>query len=382
MKKLLLSALMLTLALPAFAFDIPMPDGVKLNMYGQVRFAAYYDYRSTKPNVGDTKTDKSDLLYNLQGNSRLGWNFSAGKFKANMELNFNQDGVNPNGFGFRQFWGAYTFDNGLTLTAGQKTSIAGNHGSYNDIYLTDNGLAGFGNISDVRRPLIMLSYAGFDFAMISNERDHAAGKVTNTTNGVDTNGNLVAANVKEHYIPRFEAAYNLKFNNFSGKVFASYGLYNYSAGINKTQWVGIQSWHVGTYLNPTFGKMYVKFSLYYGMNVGMFGGTNGHSFNPTLVQNGDSVDTKNTSSFGVAAAFGINEIVTNLSAELAGGYALYMTDVDNVEDRNAYAVYLQAPYKFNQYVSLIPQIGYYGLTQDKADDKSYFMAGAQLRVFF
>ena len=103
MKKLLLSVLMLALALPAFALDIPMPDGMKLNMYGQARMQAYYQRQESQKTGAEKVTDKSDLFYNMQSNSRLGWNFSAGSFKANVELNFKQDSIS--GLGFRQLWG-------------------------------------------------------------------------------------------------------------------------------------------------------------------------------------------------------------------------------------------------------------------------------------
>ena len=377
MKKLLLSVLMLALALPAFALDIPMPDGMKLNMYGQARMAAYYQRQTEKPNGGEEKITKSDLFYNMQGNSRLGWNFSAGSFKANVELKVVPDSttsktapvdgtyvVKNNGL-FRQFWGAYTFENGLTLTAGNKTTIAGNAGYFNDIYGTDQGLNGYGNIGDVRRPLIMLSYAGLDFAMITNEMDH--------------DKKLGANTVKENYIPRFEVAYNLKMDGLSGKFFAAYGRFNY-ADADK-QWIGINSWHVGAHVNPTFGNMYVKVGAYYGQNVGLDGSIS-MSLVPEAVKNGTDVEVKNTSSFGGALAFGIKDLVPSLSLELGAGYALYTTEVDDVENKSAYAVYLQTPYKVNQHVLIIPQVGYYATAQDKVKDTADIMAGLQLRMLF
>ena len=373
MKKLLLSVLMLALALPAFALDIPMPDGMKLNMYGQARMAAYYqrqDYQDA------TKTpDKSDLFYNMQNNSRLGWNYSAGSFKANVELKVEPD-QKSGAIGFRQFWGAYTFESGLTLTAGNKTTLAGNNGYFNDIYNSDSGLKDYGNIGDNRRPLIMLSYAGLDFAMVTNEKDHVA---------------LTDTSAKENYIPRFEVAYNLKMDGLSGKIFASYGRFNYEKELDSTKkttkFVGINSWHVGAYVNPTFGNMYVKVGAYYGQNVGL-DGSSSKSYAPVIVvNNAETVDVKNTSSYGAALAFGIKDVVPSLSLEAGAGYAIYTTEEkdkagEKIKDKKAYAAYLQTPYKVNQYVLVIPQVGYYTVAYDKVEDDIDFMAGLQLRMLF
>lgn len=81
MKKLLLSVLMVMLAMSAFAFEIPMPDGMSLKMYGQVRVNAVYDYKNLSNDmVDDTDGDGSDFKMNWQDNSRFGINFSAGNF--------------------------------------------------------------------------------------------------------------------------------------------------------------------------------------------------------------------------------------------------------------------------------------------------------------
>ena len=282
--------------------------------------------------------------------------------------------------------GAYTFENGLTLTAGQKTTIAGNNGYFSDIYNTDSGLGGYGTIMDSRRPLIMLSYAGLDFAMISNERDHVDRTTTKQTVESGTIKDVVEGNkAREHYIPRFEVAYNLKMDGLSGKIFAAYGRFNY--GDEKGEkWAGINAWHVSAYVSPTFGNMYVKVGAYYGQNTELYGGSGSskNGFQPVIGLNAaeTELEVKNTSSFGGALAFGIKDLVPSLSLELGAGYALYTTEADNVENKSAYAVYLQAPYKVNQHVLVIPQVGYYATAQDKVKDTADIMAGLQLRMLF
>ena len=362
MKKLLLSVLMLALALPAFALDIPMPDGMKLNMYGQVRMQAYYNSADT-PTVATS--EGSYLTYTMLNNSRLGWNFSAGSFKANVELKVEPDQKPSAPIGFRQFWGAYTFENGLTFTAGNKTTLAGSNGYFNDIYNSNSGLSGFGTIGDVRRPLVMLSWYGFDLAIISTE--------------IDDSSNV---NAKDKTPVRGELAYNLKAGGLSAKFFAS------GASI-KEQKETITAGHVGAYLNPTFGNMYLKISGYYGINIGMYG-----SASSTLkikdaakmvkpsVKNGD---VENSSSFGGALAFGVN-ILPNLTLEVGGGTAIYGTTDDTVkDDMTTFAAYGQVSYKANKHILLIPQVGYYSITNYNGaanDDRNLLMAGLELRMLF
>ncbi len=371
MKRFLFSVLALAFALPAAAFEVPMPEGMRLSLYGQVRVNAWYSYKDNSFKGGDTVTETSDLHYDMVNTSRFGLRFNAGNFKANIETNFVGDNTGG-GFGFRQFWGSYSFKNGLTVTAGQKFNVAFN-GQNADIYSYDFSLCSYGTIRHLRRPMIMLSYAGFDFAVISNEYDHRS----NLAEG--------AAGIHENYIPHFELAYNLKFNNFTGRAFASYALF--SETTDGTNYINVNAWHVGIFAKPTFGRAYLIGGLFYGENLTMYGALLPWVGKPSIVSNGDGWDVKNVGTLGATLSVGMNNIVRNLSAELGGGYSITHYEAEGKGDLNTYAVYLNFSYGFNEYVSIVPQIGYYGRSYGSVGDgelenHNEVMAGMQFRVFF
>ena len=385
MKKLLLSVLMLALAVPAFAFDIPMADGMKLNMYGQVRMTAAYE--GTNSSNGQFNATTSDFKMNWQGNSRFGINFSAGNFFANAEMKVTPDAVGS--AGFRQFWGGYKMDNGLTIIAGQKTTLTGN-GVSSDVYFTDNGLVGFGSVSDARRPMIMASYAGFDVALVTNVIDHSL---------VDG-----AEKVGEDYIPRLEVAYNLEMENLTAKIFGSYGLYTekYTRGgaTQPTSYANINAFHVGFDVMPTFGNMYVGLGAFFAMNAGMYGavaaidstGKDLMDLKPSIVldANGEA-EIQDVTTFGGTLVFGMN-LTDAIAFEVGGGYQLSTSDayVDAAGDEAdvaGYGVYVNAPITlFEGHFVVTPQVGYYGRSTDAnldgATSVEALIAGAQVVVKF
>ena len=378
MKKLLLSVLMLALAVPAFAFDIPMADGMKLNMYGQVRMTAAYE--GTNTSTGQFNATTSDFKMNWQGNSRFGINFSAGNFFANAEMKVTPDAVGS--AGFRQFWGGYKMDNGLTIIAGQKTTLTGN-GVSSDVYFTDNGLVGFGAASDARRPMIMASYAGLDVALVTNVIDHSL---------VDG-----ATSVGEDYIPRLEVAYNLEMENLTAKVFGSYGLYTEKVN---TDYYNINAFHVGFDVMPTFGNMYAGLGAFFAMNAGMYGavaaidatGKDLIDLKPTIAPDGNGeFEVLDVTTFGATLVFGMN-LTDALAFEVGGGYQLSSSDayVDAAGDKSdvvGYGAYVNAPITlFEGHFVVTPQVGYYGRSTDAnldgATSVEALIAGAQVVVKF
>ncbi len=383
MKKLLFSVLMVMLAIPALAFEIPMPEGMSLNMYGQVRMNAVYDYKNLS--TGYVNEIGSDFRMNWQGgNSRFGINFKAGNFFANAEMNVKPDQLNSP-IGFRQFYGGYTFENGLTLIAGNKTTLAGTKIS-NTVYYTDSGLAGFGAADDTRRPMLMVSYAGLDVAVVAN--------------GPDRHTIVGSAGIAEEYIPRFEIAYNLKLDNFTGKIAGTYGLYtqHYLENGGRKR-ANVHAWHVGLTGKANLGSMYVGVSAFYGMNASMYGAveiidggpqdyqtTSNSILDPMINQEGSVEDV---STWGATVVFGIN-LNEMLGVEVGGGwqqsYADFFTnDKGDKAALNGYGVYIQAPIKFAEgFFVITPEVGYFGRMSPDTRGAALeeLLAGAQVKVVF
>lgn len=379
MKKLLFSFLAFAIsAVPVLAFEIPMPEGMKLDMYGQARMTAAYEYS----NVSDTTKNiiSSDFKMRWQGNSRFGINFSAGNFFANAEMNVQPDQIGKS-IGFRQFYGGYTFENGLTLIAGNKSTLTGN-GISSDVYYVDNGLVGFGTASDSRRPMLMVSYAGLSVAAVAN---------------IDNTAVENAVNIAETYIPRFEIAYDYESDFMTARVFGTYGLFTQKYGINGTERANIHAWHAGFDVMPTFGNMYVGISAFVGMNAGMYGAvytldSSGYDvieIKPSLDVDGNVNDVL---TWGVAAVFGM-QVSEMISFEIGGGYQ--DSTADNFrsykDDKKVgiagYAAYIQTPITFAEgHFTLVPQVGYYARQTDYdfqgATSVNALIAGAQVVVKF
>lgn len=302
-------------------------------------------------------------------------------------------------FDSSQFYGGYTFENGLTLIAGNKTTLAGTKIS-NTVWYTDGGLAGFGAADDTRRPMIMVSYAGLDFAVVANGPDkHGISyeyKNINEYTGLEeivTTANLSA----EEYIPRFEVAYNLKFDNFTGKIAGTYGLYTQERTTDEKRF-NVHAWHVGLTAKQKFGNMYAGSSAFYGMNASMYGAvelidgeaqsyqtTNNRILDPWLIE--DSIE--DVSTWGATVVFGVN-VSEMIALEVGGGWQqsyadFFKNDKGDKTVVNGYGVYVQAPIKFAKgHFVITPEVGYFGRMSDALDRRSMeeLLAGVQVKVLF
>ncbi len=403
MKKLFLSLFFIFLAIPVLAFDIPMPEGMSLKMYGQAIMTGVYDYK----NISNGKTNNitSDFRMVWQPNSRFGINFKAGNFFANAELKVMPDQVDQP-IGFREFWGGYTFSNGLTIIAGNKTINSTNKNTFRDVYYTDNGLAGFGTLAVTRRPMVMLGYAGLNIALVANSMDMKTVRVFDINNTLSG-----STDTAEEYMPRIEIAYNLKLPDITGRFAASYALFTEKYAENNNQnsknsYKNINAFHVAFNLKPTFNNMYFAVGGFYSMNGGMYGlvktlstgtqTTTQSTVNllPTLKYNEKGkVEVQDVHTWGVAAAFGI-KFTDMVDMEIGGGYQSSMSDgfidaKNSKSDVNGYGGYINSQIKFAEgYLVLIPQVGYYvrqtdAVTlPDNATSIEELLAGAQIKVVF
>lgn len=390
MKKLLLSVLMVLMAVPAFAINVyNTPEGDKVDLYGSIRMAAAYQNSQGYTN-GTWKTAKSDLYYQMFATSRFGMLFNVGKLFGNVEFNFNMDGSGATNLGFRQLYAGYDFGNGHKLTFGQKTILTGSSAAFADYFFGDNSFAGFGVLSAVRRPTIVYSYYGLDLGFVVNT--DVLNKSFGTAPDTYTPG--------ETYIPRFEIAYNFKATNLTGKVGASYGLFTEKSAATGA-YKNINAFHVVALVQPKFGAGYMNATAFYSMNAAMYGivkslqlsGGNAGTVQtadvmPTISANGKVNDVH---SWGVALEGGYN--FTDYAGMIIGaGWQMNMskryqgTDGKN-HDLNSYGVYVQAPFKLNKYMKIIPAVGYFNsfysnTTKDTRVEMGTLLAGAEFKVDF
>ena len=128
MKKVFLTLFAVLLAVPAFAIEVYNNGDNSVAIYGNFRGYAGYGLSvagDTTSDMGGTSVTGTDgglghnMLYGLQGNSRIGTNIKVGNFTAQFELGANEKTLINKAIGdtigIRQAWGAYTFGNGSRL---------------------------------------------------------------------------------------------------------------------------------------------------------------------------------------------------------------------------------------------------------------------------
>lgn len=398
MKKLLLSILMVLMAVPAFAVNVyNTPEGDKVDLYGSIRMAAAYQ-NSQGFNGGSWAGIKSDLDYSMFATSRFGMLFNVGKLFGNVEFNFNMDGSGATSLGFRQLYAGYNFDNGHKLTFGQKTILTGSSQYFSDYFFGDNSFAGFGVLSSVRRPTIVYSYYGLDIGFVVNT--DAVGKAfTSKPAGPENTPPAVVYTPAESYIPRFEIAYNFKATNFSGKVGGTYGLFTEK---NAGKYKNIDAFHFVVVVQPKFGAGYLTATAFYGMNNALYAtdkavqiGGGGIGVTDVMPQ---IIDGKviNVQSAGVAVEGGYNFndfsgiiLGAGFQGNMSKRYYKTSTGVRDgrYHDLLSYGVYVQAPFKLNKYMKIIPAVGYFNsfysnTTKASKRETGTLLAGAEFKVDF
>jgi len=153
MKKLVLALVAL-----AAAVAVATPALADYNFYGSMRFKTGYEV------LGDTLDPSTDsTTFGLQSNSRFGLNATTGDIGGRVEM-----GLGGGTVATRLMYGTWKTDAG-TLLIGQ--TYAPYWTSYSMVYQNDDGLNGFGELYEGRRPMIKFdATSGLYVAAIQNEQ--------------------------------------------------------------------------------------------------------------------------------------------------------------------------------------------------------------------
>lgn len=417
MKKVLLTLLAVFMAVPAFAIEVYNNGDNSVAIYGTVRGYLGYGMGTTSSETYEngvtTKGDPTynhNMLYGLQGNSRIGTNIKIGNFSGQIELGANEQTLQTQStketVGFRQAWGAYTFGNGSKLLFGKTDTPTAMSGFNSDIYDTDGGLNGFGGTATgSRRFQIQYSIAGLTLALI--EDDLADTSISGFTEG--KNGN------KTIYTPRAGISYTFKNDSLLVKLAATYtavnGSYNKTGDTTgKLSWTNLHAGGVTLGVKPQFGNMWVGFVARYGVNEDLYGEAktlvNEGVYEHTKINPKVTMSDKNDGSFnnihraGAALEFGM-KATENFTAIVGAGYQATIEELNekaNLKSESlvyhSYAVFLQGQYAFSPNFALIPQVAWYGTVGSynnepkqgtKYEETNSFgglLVGAQFRVTF
>lgn len=364
MKRVLISAVAAGALLGQLnAFEVYKDGDKSFGVFGVANALVGYGYNFSKSTASGAKlvrgANTSEFIYGIQGNSRIGVNFTVGKvFGAALigavENYYGDSGSKP---GFRQIYAGYDFGDAGKLLAGRNELVTSMGGFSSSIFDVESGLNGFGGTStSTRRFQIAYSVAGLTVSVSENDFDITNGK-----------GNKS--------IPRISLGYEYKDGGLRAKVAASY-----ANASRKTQ---SDAAIVAAGVKYDLGGSYVSGLINYGFNSALIGESK--IATPTLsrgygnvgVSGGNNIlkgTAKNTNLVGVVLEYGMN-LTDDLGLKIGAGYQ-YATKAKNSTEAksggvlHSYAGFVQLPYKVGGGFSIIPQVGYLGTTQGNTADNN------------
>ena len=416
MKKVLLTLIAVLMAAPAFAIEVyNNGSDTTVDIYGTIRGYVGYGWAensATANGVTTTSVNGDNMMYGLQGNSRIGVRFKVGQFSGNVELGANEPTVNNTGgnnVGLRQAWGAYDFGAGGKLLVGKASTPTEMGGWSSDVFDTDGGLNGFGGSpTGDRRFQVQYSIVGLQIALVHDQNPNAGYGF----------GNRSTSLTGQAYIPRLSVAYN------GNHEFGSIGL-KYKVGVTYTaahgsvadatdnsRWDTIHAFKVVAGIRPTFlgGKLWLSVQGAYGQNTDIFNQAKvGYSTGAYAAGDAFNTYALSTTRYHYDAELGsimaeVGYKITDMfGVVVGGGYqranfigkSQYNTTADTSTGVDSYALYFQFPITVNQYLAFIPQVTWYEtvLASDKVngvtttytrddDRQTGVLAGMQMRVTF
>lgn len=359
MKKVLVSsALSALLVLPAAALEVYSGDNATLNVYGAIKG---YVGIGENAQVG---MGPAGFLFGVQGNSNIGFDVVADKFKAKVEFGAIENDAMGTAGGIvapiRYLWGSY--DTGLgTILVGKANTPTTDIFS-TGVLNTDTALNGFGGLSTATRRLqAQYNVAGLSLALIS---DYIAelGVVS-----PDTNANSSST------MPRIALSYTIY--NGSNPLFQIAGTYKHftreSTGNptitfnndgNVTNYGNpVDAWHISVGTKPTFGNSFVSLFGFYGKNQDLYGETgtfyNSGAWNHGTIEGLATTGTeRNIKRAGGKAELGIG-LSKDATFTLGAGYQETFGEIQG--KYKSVGVFAQVPYKVNANFTLTPVVGWF-----------------------
>lgn len=333
------------------------------------------------------RTEQNDILYGIQGNSRIGVNFTVGKLfgaaliGANEKTFYNSiagngnatvgstTGVNVMTPGFRQLYAGYDFGDAGKLLAGKNELVTSMGGFSSDIFDTDSGQNGFGGTStSTRRFQIAYSVAGLTVSISENEF-----------------GSGASYKSWQKQIPRISLGYEYKDSSIRAKVAASYAHKNATSATSGHRDMVL----VTAGVRPVFGDQYLSVLLTYGLNATKVGeaklATAGlaRGFGTGVTNNytelTGSVDA-DINTYAALLEYGVN-LTNDLAFKVGAGYQYASAWLGGGYGKlHSYSAFVQLPYKVGGGFSIIPQVGYLGTTNKETSPgiKSYDNTGSVL----
>jgi hypothetical protein len=368
MKKILILVSAVAL-IAAFTIPASAADEIKWNWYGDARVRTFWvseDFQESGTTVGgNDSTEDSELEWQFQGNSRIGFRVKGGAVGGRVELRTNDDNAtgssSTNDANFARLWGSWNFGAG-TLYVGKRQPPIYQFLS-GQIY-DDTGGIGYGMAYSRRRGQVALGFGGFEVAFIQPRED-----------ALGTNGD------SDPMIPKVEARWGMGFDTWNFNLMGGVQYYEISNATNNNgnnKDVDVTSYFIGGDVTFNFGPFYTKAGVNYAQNPGP-----ADWVGPSPAFDGDdSTDDVTRMGYGLVLGFKLTDMVT-----FEGGAIGYSDDYDATGFGNGsgWTAYLQAVLQMHPGVFFIPEFSYFNdedSGQGAADGPTKWALGGKWQINF
>jgi hypothetical protein len=390
MKKL--TILFAAIALVCFAVPAMAVDW---NFYGNARMATYYTSND------QANTERTDLQWDLQSNSRSGATVTAENISARFEFGVTGTQGGGGSVNSRRIFGEWNFGSGKMKVGKDYTPVS--QFISGQVYDGDLGLLGVGTQYGNREGQIAFSFGGFNIALIQPSSGLLSGMTTTVTGAfsVLTIGGSTAIDASistnpngtvQEIIPKIEAGWGMSYDAWNFNLMGGFNYFSIKdvtpTGGGSTNDIDVTSYTVGGDVGFNFGPGYVKAAVSYGQNIGnaswgipsLAGTTSGQG---GLAQWDGDDDTNDTDTFQGALVGGL-KVSDMLSFEAGFGYRKDSTDGGTVQDTAPWAAYVQSVIALAPGVYVIPEVGYYDYDNNASgnDAGSLFYLGGKWQINF
>jgi hypothetical protein len=351
MKKLLV-----LIAAAIFVAGSVMPvmaqDKADWGFYGSARMWTAYQWKDDKTPPGLLGSpaipgfDENELIWELQGNSRIGANVKWGDVGGRFEYG-HADATNN--VTLRLMYGTWNFGPGTLLLGQDYTPLFFPISDQCGYIGGDCGFIFWGAVYAGRVPQAKLLMGGLKLALL---KPNTPGKLPGAVfdGGVDADATL----------PELEASYTFNLGPatiMAGGFYKTYDVRGIAAGIERDY--SVKSWGLNAAARTNFGPFYVNGTIAYGKNIGDYGLTAdilGILKSAEYVAETDSIEDADNLLGALVLGFRMSD---SIKFEGGIGYLNGEKDFGGItEEQTVISYYLQMAWSPVKNVFIVPEIGW------------------------
>ena len=326
-------------------------------IYGSARFGTFYQ----KDSAGDVgagglfNDDNKTTIWDMQGNSRIGFAAKHGDLGGDLLLGIHDDGVT-----IRHAFGSYQCGD-VNFLIGKGETIFTNFTYSNQAgnpYTSDTDLQDWGFIDENFSPLVQMTYKGLTVQLVQTSPTVALSSSSATA-------------TYETLLPHLEVQYHLAVDKFYGDVYGGAGTFKVKDVDTITVDTKVNSYTVGIGGGANIDPAFCGASIWYGRNATSMGVIQvtgrGALIDPT------TGDVTNEKDLGVAAVVGAK--IQKVTVEAGYGFTSSQYDESGAPKIKGQSYYLQAVVPIaetkNAKCFVVPEVGVF----DQNDNDNGFKMG-------